>query len=224
MIDQLFLALGQISVVLVLGFLAYTIKIFIKRRASNHPSFFHYIGIQFSKHQFDKRFWIIFLILIIYAIVNTIFLFNYSIEFQNFSLNEKSPYFKILKTGFTYQTFVLGIIYCFLQSGGTEELLFRGLIAKRLFTQFGTNKGNIIQAFIFYLIHLLIFRLVTGQWISYLQVFVFINSFFIGLMLGYVNFRKKGEGIIPSWILHSSINFTTFLTFAYLFIFLEFQS
>ena len=62
--------------------------------------------------------------------------------------------------------------------------------------------------------HLLIFRLITGEWISLLQFFTFVTSYGLGLVLGYVNFRKQGESIIPSWIVHGSVNFFSFLALA----------
>ena len=213
---QFLSALLQISIVLVLGLLFYIAKVFIQKTDQNRPSFFHYMGIQFSKNQFDRRYWIIFLLYIVYGIISCVFLFNYTTLYQNALESGKTPQFIILQSGVTYQAIIAGIIYSFLQSGFSQELLFRGLIAKRLFLQFGAKKGNIIQAVIHCLIYSSFFVLATGQWIFYLYSYIIIICFFHSLLYGYVNFRKKGEGITPSWILHSCSSFTTFLTLAYL--------
>jgi len=64
--------------------------------------------------------------------------------------------------------------------------------------------------------HLLIFRFMTGSWISWFQVYAFIASFGLGLASGFVNYRKNGSSIMPSWLLHSLGNFITFLTLSWL--------
>ena len=214
MLGQFLSALLQLSIVLMLGLLFYIAKVFIQKTDQNRPSFFHYMGIQFSKNQFDRKYWIIFLLYIVFSIISCVFLFNYTTLYQDAMEGGRSPYFQILQSGVTYQIVISGIIYSFLQSGGSKELLFRGLIAKRLFLKFGNKKGNIIQAVVAVLIYYFLLSLMTGQWTSNLMIYFV--GFFIQLISGYVNFRKKGEGIAPSWILHSCNNLTTLFTLAYL--------
>lgn len=129
---------------------------------------------------------------------------------------ETSPYGKILKNGFRAVQILSGLLYCFVQSGGAEEVLFRGLIARSLFRKLGFSLGNLIQAFLFWLMHLLIFKLVTGDWISWIQLYAFVVSFGLGLLLGFVNYRKGGISIAPSWIIHGTTNFVTFLALGFL--------
>ena len=104
----------------------------------------------------------------------------------------------------------------FIQSGESEEVLFRGLFASGLFRKFGFNVGNIIQAFLFWIMHLLIFKMVTGEWISWIQLYAFGVSFGLELILGFVNYRKGEISIAPSWIIHGTTNFVTFLTSGFL--------
>ncbi len=47
-----------------------------------------------------------------------------------------------------------------------------------------------------------------------LQTVTFVTSFGLGLIFGWANFRKNGESIVPSLLLHGSANFFTFLTLA----------
>ncbi len=129
-------------------------------------------------------------------------------------MSDSSPYGKILKNGFDFSAVIKALIYCFVQASAAEELLFRGLIAKRFFNAMGFLKGNFVQALIFWLMHLAIFWLVTGEWISLIQGVAFITSFGMGLILGYVNYRREGESIIPSWLLHGSANFFSFFALA----------
>lgn len=109
-----------------------------------------------------------------------------------------------------------GLLYCFVQSSGAEEILFRGLFARSLFRKFGFAAGNIIQSTFFWIMHLLIFKLVTGEWVSWIQLYAFGVSFGLGLILGFVNYRKGGASIAPSWIIHGTTNFVTFLTLGFL--------
>jgi hypothetical protein len=64
--------------------------------------------------------------------------------------------------------------------------------------------------------HLAIFRLITGQWISVIQLVAFVTSFGLGLVLGYANNRNNGKSIMPSWILHGTANFASFVTLGFL--------
>ena len=80
----------------------------------------------------------------------------------------------------------------------------------------GLWRGKGFQALIFWIVHLVIFRLVTVQRISLLAFITFAVTFGVGMVLGHSNFRKRGERILPSWILHGSVNFFSFLTLALL--------
>lgn len=179
-------------------------------------SFFDFIGLRKSAEQFDKTFFQILVGMILFSVVSLILQFYFSPTFKGFLLSETSPYGKILKDGFGVVHVFSGLLYCFIQSGGAEEVLFRGLFARSLFRRFGFLMGNLIQALLFWIMHLLIFKLVTGEWISWIQLYAFAVSFGFGLILGFVNYRKGGISIAPSWIIHGTTNFVTFLTLGFL--------
>jgi len=202
----------QVIIVFIVGMFLYFLNKVIFKKKQNNLSFNDYLGLTFSKKQLDPKFFLILFTVILYAVISTYLQFNYSFELKTLILNDNSPYYKILKNGFGGSAFILGIIYCFIQAGASEELLFRGVIGKRLFNRFGNQTGNIIQALIFWIMHLLIVRFMTGSWISFIQAYTFFTSFGLGLICGWVNFRNDGNGIFPSWIIHSFVNFATFLT------------
>lgn len=212
--EQLVSGLSQVFVAIILSLFAYGIRYLFFRKRLKKRSFANYIGIQSAKKQIDFKFLVIWGAVILFGIISTWINFTVSDSFREMLMSQNSPYGKILQGGFNVQGVLLALIYCFINSGGAEEILFRGLIAKRMFSMFGFSIGNIVQAFIFWIMHLVIFYLMTKEWFSYLQVFAFLTSFGLGLLLGYVNFRRNGESILPSWILHSSTNFATFLTLA----------
>ena len=70
--------------------------------------------------------------------------------------------------------------------------------------------GNLIQAFLFWLMHFIIFYFVTGAMFSSLQAQTFVISFTMGLLMGFVNFRNGGEGVWPSIFAHGGSNFAAF--------------
>lgn len=217
--DQITSAFWQTSVVVLVGLLLYGgMRIFLPPRLGNQ-NFFSFIGILPARGQLDaffSIFWIFWLCLGIFAILSTFLEFQFSETFHHLLTSDSSPYAKILKTGFNIRSVASGIVYCFVQAAFAEELLFRGLIGKRLFFALGNHKGNFVQALIFWLVHLVIFRLITGNWFSWPQFVTFVTSFGLGVVLGYMNFRKRGESIIPSWILHGTVNFFCFVTLAVL--------
>lgn len=213
--DQLTSALIQVGTVIGLSLIVYGIHWTLSLRKLGRPSFFKYIGFQAAKAQLDSKFLKIWIVLIVFAVFSTYVEFQYSANFREMLMNSSSPYAKLLKDGFNIRSVILALIYCFIMASGSEEILFRGLIAKRFFSSINFLKANLIQALIFWLMHFVIVGLITGNWISYIQLVAFATSFGMGLVLGYANFRNDGNSILPSWILHGSANFFTFLTLAF---------
>lgn len=95
------------------------------------------------------------------------------------------------------------LLYAFIQTGLAEELFFRGFLAKRLCASFGFSRGNAIQAFVFALLHLLLF-------INYLPVLslvaITVLSGINGWIMGWLNEQAAGGSVVPSWMLHSLAN------------------
>lgn len=177
-----------------------------------------YLGLHFSPSQLDFTFWKIWLALCIFAGATTWAQFEFSETFRQISKETTSPYANILRAGFDTTTILKAMIYCFIQASASEEILFRGLIARRLFNAVGHIKGNLIQALIFWIMHLLMFKMITGQWISMIQLMIFVTTMTLGLAFGAVNLRNGARSIFPSWLLHGSVNFVSFLTLAYLWV------
>jgi membrane protease YdiL (CAAX protease family) len=207
-------SLGQLIVVLVISLIALGLsKIFSKQKT--HVTFFDFMGLRKPNGQIDKIFFLILIGSSLFSVLSVIIQFYFIPTFKPFLLSETSPFIKILNTGFGVTQFFSAILYCFIQSGGAEEVLFRGLIARRLFLKFGFRIGNVIQATLFWIMHLLIFRMVTGDWVSWIQLYTFGVSFGLGLVLGFVNYRKGGFSIVPSWIIHGTTNLVAYLALGF---------
>ena len=96
-------------------------------------------------------------------------------------------------------------IYGYIQTGLSEEIIFRGFILKRISQRFGFTTGNIIQGLIFGLLHGLPFGLLTGN-IMVTMLMTLLPGLF-GMFEGWLNEKKCQGSIIPSWLLHGTMNF-----------------
>ena len=92
----------------------------------------------------------------------------------------------------------MAFLYGGVQTGFAEELLFRGLIAGSLSRRLPVVWANVLQAFIFFLPHLLILLVMADMWPILPLVFVG------ALLCGWV--RIKSGSILGSWLMHATGN------------------
>lgn len=95
------------------------------------------------------------------------------------------------------------LIYAIFHTAFPEELLFRGFLLKRLTCKFGFTVANAVQAFLFGLLHGIMFFAMVGMIKAILLIF-FTGT--IAWFMGYINEKKASGSIIPSWIIHSISN------------------
>lgn len=96
------------------------------------------------------------------------------------------------------------VAYGFIRTGFAEELLFRGFLLKRFSNKFGLAAGNTIQAILFGLLHGVPFGLATGNVLVTVLLTILPGAF--GWFQGWLNEKRCGGSIIPSWLLHGTIN------------------
>ncbi|GAA0393628.1 CPBP family intramembrane glutamic endopeptidase [Paenibacillus motobuensis] len=107
------------------------------------------------------------------------------------------------------------LLYSFVQTGLSEEILFRGLIGKRCIAVFGFGVGNSIQSVLFGCLHGLMFLALAG---AANAVIITIFTALIGWVMGYMNEKLSGGSILPSWLLHGLANlFSTLIMMFQLF-------
>ena len=97
--------------------------------------------------------------------------------------------------------------YAFLRTALSEEILFRGFLLKRLQSRFGFAAGNTIQALLFGLMHGIPFGIVTKSVFTFLLLTLIPGLF--GWYQGWVNEKRCGGSILPSWLLHGCMNLVT---------------
>jgi membrane protease YdiL (CAAX protease family) len=79
-----------------------------------------------------------------------------------------------------------------------EEIFFRGLLGGWLERRYGFRIGNIVQAGVFLLPHLLLLMVSTSFWL------VIVVQFLAGWVLGLL--RSRSGSILPGWLAHSLMN------------------
>lgn len=122
---------------------------------------------------------------------------------------------QLQKQGFTPSMIGVIALAALIKTGFTEELVFRGLIAKRLINWLGFHTGNAIQAVLFGAVHLLIFAVPGGPEPEVGLVIIMMGMpGFAGWCMGYANERFGGGSIVPGWLMHASGNFASYLHFA----------
>lgn len=121
---------------------------------------------------------------------------------------------KLRLMGFSATTVLILLVIALLKTSFAEEILFRGFLARQLINKLGFTKGNILQAIIFGLIHLLLFFGLTQATIV-LLVLIFIFSTAAGWTIGYIQEKFANGSIIPGWAAHGLGNTLSYLIIAF---------
>lgn len=97
------------------------------------------------------------------------------------------------------------IAYAFIRTALSEEIIFRGFILKRVASKWGFKAGNVVQALLFGLMHGVPFGLASGK--IMVTIIMTILPGAIGWYMGWMNEKRCGGSIIPSWLTHGIMNF-----------------
>jgi len=100
--------------------------------------------------------------------------------------------------GLTVATAIAALFYGGLQTGFTEELVFRGLIAGSFARRLPPVWANVAQALAFSLVHLPILLVAPEMWGFLAAVFA------IALVLGWI--RIQSGSIVGPWLIHGVAN------------------
>jgi uncharacterized protein len=134
--------------------------------------------------------------------------------FKQIVLSPVSVTGKLRAMGFGATSLITLLLMALFKTSLSEEILFRGFIAKRVIHALGFTIGNIIQALIFGLVHLLlIWKLVDTTTVGLLLIFTF--SSLAGWTIGLIK-EKHGRGsIIPGWLAHGLGNTISYFIIAF---------
>jgi uncharacterized protein len=122
---------------------------------------------------------------------------------------------KIRLMGFNLASITALLLISLIKTSLSEEILFRGFLAKILMSRFGFKLGNIFQAIVFGLTHVFLFGFLTK--VTFLPIIlIFIFSSLAGWAIGFINERYANGSIIPGWVAHGIGNIISYATIAFL--------
>lgn len=123
------------------------------------------------------------------------------------TLAETSTAGQIAQLAITPASIFVIVVVSFIQTGLSEELLFRGFVAKRLIARLGFERGNALQSAVFVAPHLLLFLGLPGTEVTWWAVVVVAGwAAASGWLFGWLNERRGDGSIVPSWLAHGAGN------------------
>jgi uncharacterized protein len=205
LVNQAISALLQIIVFTAIPFLFF---IFNKDKT---VSFSRYIG--FYKPTGRSIAYVLLIAVIFLAAGVGLALFDPGIREMLFSPNSVTG--KLRQMGPGTNTILILLIIALFKTSLSEEILFRGFIARRLIVRLGFPVGNILQSVIFGLVHLILFRAMTSATVIPL-VIIFSFSTLAGWCIGLVKEKYANGSIIPGWIAHGLGNTISYYIIAFI--------
>ena len=203
MVNTFISAFGQAIVFSLIPFIVYLIS---KKKAKG---FFSYIGLKRSNTKANGL-----ALLLMIAIATPILLIaSADPDFRSALLAPSSVSGRIRAMGFGQESSTTLLLIAVIKTGLSEEILFRGFVAKRLIAVTSFRMGNMIQAIIFGAIHTLLFLNLTDN-------LLFLVSSFVMPAIGayikvYLNEKMAGGSIVPGWIAHASSNLVAYSIIAF---------
>lgn len=161
----------------------------------NKESFFNWIGLKKATFKDTKKVIFTFILTLALLIICSVFILPHFVTQEDMSTS------KFLGKGIS--ALLPSLIYSFITTGLSEEILFRGFIGKRLINKFGLNIGNLIQAIIFGLLHGALFISSSGLFGAIVATLIPGTT---GFLMGYIDEKLSSGSILPSWILHGCAN------------------
>ena len=203
MVNTFISAFGQVIVFSLIPFIVYLIS---KKKAKG---FFSYIGLKRSNAKANGL-----ALLLMIAIATPILLIaSADPDFRSALLDPSSVSGRIRAMGFGLESSIALLLIAVIKTGLSEEIFFRGFVAKRLIAVTSFRTGNMIQAIIFGAIHTLLFLNLTDN-------LLFLVSSFVMPAIGayikvYLNEKMAGGSIVPGWIAHASSNLVAYSIIAF---------
>ena len=204
MISETISATLQILTFAFIPFLFFIIK---KKTARG---FFNFVGLSKSNPKANLFAFLISLTLAAPLLVLAVF----NNDFKEIMIHPQSATGKIRSLGLSTEAMVIVLIAAIFKTAFSEELLFRGFIAKRLIAITNYQIGNITQAVIFGCIHTLLFTFIT-QNIFFLSI-IFIFPSLVAYFQVYLNEKHANGSIVPGWIAHGTANIISYTFIGFL--------
>jgi membrane protease YdiL (CAAX protease family) len=204
MLNEILATIFQVLVVVLVPFLFYVIKY------KTINGFFNYIGLKAT----TKRAVALSFLALLAVLAGTFGLAMLNRDIKEALTSQYAVAGKLKQMGLQPLSITLLLIIALFRTSLAEEIFMRGFIAKRLISRMGFQWGNLVQAILFGLLHLIMMFM-----LSRLNAFSLIYSFIVpglaGYIIGYIN-EKEGKGsIFPGWIAHGTGNVISYYLLAF---------
>ena len=206
MLNEIISVFLQLIVFSLIPFIVYLVQY-----RKTYPSFWTFIGLKPSPTQANGLAALTSLIFILGAI-GAIF---FSENIKEIMMEPTSMTGKFRAMGFSASSVILILLTAWIKTGLSEEIFFRGFVAKRLIGLLGYQKGNLLQAVIFGALHIAIFLAMPGASILF-SLFIFLFSGIGAYISCYLNEKMANGSIIPGWISHGLGNTLAYSIVAFL--------
>lgn len=190
-VNQLLSAALQVIVLTAIPFLWY---LAVNRRAAG---FFRWIGL-YRAGRFPVK-WVFAIFAGFLAVTALPYLWLYqtgSLTYSGFTLDAYRAY------GWSPLTIGTILVWAVVQTSLSEEIFFRGFLAKRLARVFGARYGCAVQGLLFGLIHL---PAVWGKGLLPAVTVVALTGG-IGFALAWLSYKKVEGSILYGWMIHAAVN------------------
>lgn len=161
--------------------------------ARNKESFFSFVGLYQIPNKQRKR-----IILIPLATVILFIIGEFAILCRGELEAASSAY-----AGMGAKAIPFILVYSFIQTSLSEEILFRGFLLKRLSKQFNYKNATGITAVIFGLVHLI---LIWNDATNLQKTVIALYPMLASIILSWLNEKIFNGSILPSWIVHGTLN------------------
>ena len=197
-ISELIDAIFQVLIFTLIPFIVYLIK---HKRAKG---FLNYIGLKKSTRKAN----ILAIVACLLFAAPPLILTLISGDFKEIMLNPSSITGKFNQMEFGINSIFILLVMAIFKTAFAEEILFRGFIAKRLISKIGFQKGNILQALLFGIIHMGLFAMTTQNPFFLSMIFIIPA---VGAYVSVILNEKLANGsIIPGWISHGLANILSY--------------
>jgi membrane protease YdiL (CAAX protease family) len=201
--------IGAVLQIIAFSFIPFLVYV-IGKKKKKVKGFFEYIGLKKSNR---KANWLALLIALLLA-GPVILLSVFNPEFKAILTHPDSVTGNIRELGFSAEAVLIVLITALLKTGLSEEIFFRGFLAKRLIAGVGFQTGNMLQAVIFGIIHTLLFLTISKNPLFLFVIFLFpaLGAYFKVIL----NEKMADGSIVPGWIAHGVGNVLAYSVIGFL--------
>ncbi len=199
MIRTLSATLSAVLQVLVFAAPPFLVYVFTRRTARG---FLAYVGLVKPEKRSRRP-----AAVLVVAVVPLLLLVSYLPGLREAAIGPGTVTGRLRTMGPSLDTIYILLVGAWVQTSLSEELLFRGFIGRRLVVWWGFAWGNVLQAMLFGLVHVV---LLTPAGSAALRPALVLPAFAIsaayGWALGYLKERAGNGSVLPCWWVHGLAN------------------